>query len=76
MDQLCTLFIQKILSILEATTDDEQVEVYVYGLLSFIYTTLPFVILFCISFLFDITLKISLWYFLFITLRKFSGGYH
>ena len=76
MNRLCTLFIQKILSILEGTTDDEQVEVYVYGLLSFIYTTLPFVILFCISFLFDITLKISLWYYLFITLRKFSGGYH
>ena len=76
MNALLTLLIRKITRILEQSIDEEQVEVYVYGLQALVYTSIPCLILIILSILFNVPAQMIMWYFIFISLRKFAGGYH
>ena len=76
MNTLFTSFIKKLTKSVGQSIDEEQIEVYVYGLQALIYTTIPCSILLILSSLFKIPTHMIMWYFLFITLRKFAGGYH
>lgn len=76
MNTLFTSFIKKLTKSVGQSIDEEQIEVYVYGLQALIYTAIPCLILLILSFIFNIPTQMIMWYFLFITLRKFAGGYH
>lgn len=76
MNKICNIVIRKILLLANIYEEDEQIEVYVYGLLSFIYTVLPICILLTIAYIFNSVFDICIWTIYFLTLRKFAGGYH
>lgn len=56
--------------------DQDQLDVYIYGLECFINTAVPVVLLTIWSILFDTLIETWLWIFTFTTLRKYTGGYH
>ncbi|MBR4027562.1 MAG: accessory gene regulator B family protein [Lachnospiraceae bacterium] len=76
MEQLCTTLIKKILTYTNIRENEEQIEVYVYGLLTYIYILLPLIILYSISIFYHVFIEILIWSILFTTLRKYTGGYH
>ena len=76
MEQLCTKAIKRLLQITNISEDEDQIEVYVYGLLSYVYTFLPLAILLIISFALNRVVEMLLWALYFVSLRKYAGGYH
>ncbi len=76
MIDICNKIIRKMLLIANIHEDDEQIEVYVYGLLSFIYTALPLSILLIIACTLNRLFDMFIWITYFILLRKYAGGYH
>ena len=56
--------------------DQDQLDVYIYGLECFINTAVPVVLLTIFSILHDSLFETWLWIFTFTLLRKYTGGYH
>ena len=56
--------------------DQDQLDVYIYGLECFINTAVPVVLLTIFSILHDSLFETWLWIFAFTLLRKYIGGYH
>lgn len=56
--------------------DNEQLEVYIYGLECFINTAVPVILLTIFSFLSNSVFETWLWIVTFTILRRYTGGYH
>ena len=76
MEKICVKIVDNLITIAELTKTDEDKEVYVYGLLSLIYTMIPFAVLLLISLPFQRAFEMLLWIFFFLSLRKYAGGFH
>lgn len=76
METLCKSFIIHLLKHTDFAEDEEQIEVYVYGLLSFVYTWIPLGILCVIAVCCGCFFEMLLWNLCFISFRNYAGGYH
>ena len=76
MENFCTRIICILLTLSQIECDDDEKEVYIYGLLSFVYTAIPFSCLLIVSFIMNMPVKMLLWLSLFLLLRKNAGGLH
>lgn len=76
MENICTFFIKKIITLSNLSKDSDDIEVYVYGLLTFVYTIIPIGILITIGLILDKSLEMLVWLITFISVRKYAGGYH
>lgn len=76
MENFCTLIVNKLLTYSDLSYTNEDIEVYVYGLVSFIYTLIPSLFLFIFALLLGQPLEMLLWMFIFLELRKYAGGVH
>ena len=76
MKQLCTRIIHYLIDICQLNKAEEDVEVYVYGLLSLLYSVLPFSCLLFLSLLLKQTPEMLFWIFAFLSFRKYAGGFH
>lgn len=76
MENICLAIVKKLVNISNLSTDDDDIEVYTYGLLSYIYTLIPLMVLFAFSIFFHKPIEMLTWIITFLSLRKHSGGYH
>lgn len=74
--QLSTRTIEYIAAHSNQAIDQDQLDVYIYGLECFVNTAVPVVSLTIFSILHDSFLETWLWIFAFTLLRKYTGGYH
>lgn len=76
MENLCFILVKKLVYLSNLSKDDDDIEVYVYGLLTFLYTLLPLIVLLIIALLFGKLCEMLSWVIAFLYLRKYAGGYH
>lgn len=76
MENICLKIVRKLISISNMTSTDDDIEVYTYGLLSYVYTLIPLIVLFVFSIFFHKPIEMLTWVIIFLCLRKYSGGYH
>lgn len=68
--------IEYITSLSDQPTDQEQLDVYIYGMECFINTAVPVTLLTIWSLIFESLFETWLWLFAFSLLREYTGGYH
>ena len=76
MEKICTNFVKKLLSYANYPQENDAIEIYTYGLLSFLYTLIPSFILISFSCCIGHPYEMLIWMFCFLTLRKYAGGIH
>ena len=68
--------IEYIASLSDQPSDQDQLDVYIYGMECFLNTAIPVVLLTIWSIMFDSLIETFLWLFAFSLLREYTGGYH
>ena len=76
MENICLILVKKLVHLANLSIDEEDIEVYTYGLLTFLYTLIPLIVLLIIASFFGKVCEIVSWTITFLCLRKHSGGYH
>lgn len=76
MENVCKQVIKQLIKLSNIASTNEDEEVYVYGLISYIYTLIPGLCLLFISFIFQKPIEIIVWMCVFLSLRKYAGGLH
>ncbi|MBQ2901803.1 MAG: accessory gene regulator B family protein [Agathobacter sp.] len=76
MENICLTLVKKLVHLANLSKDEEDIEVYTYGLLTFLYTLIPLIVLLIIASFFGKVYEILSWTITFLCLRKHSGGYH
>ena len=68
--------IEYIASLSDQPSDQDQLDVYIYGMECFLNTAIPVILLTICSIMFDSLIETFLWLFAFSLLREYTGGYH
>ena len=68
--------IKYIASLSDQPSDQDQLDVYIYGMECFLNTAIPVILLTICSIMFDSLIETFLWLFAFSLLREYTGGYH
>lgn len=76
MENISFIIIKKLVALSNLTMEEDDIEVYVYGFVSYLYTLFPLLILFSLSIFFHKPIEMLTWIITFLSLRKYSGGYH
>ena len=76
MEDICLSLVKKLVTFSNLSIEEDDLEIYAYGLLSYIYTLIPLTILLISATLFHTTLEMLTWIITFVSLRKYAGGYH
>ena len=76
MERFSYYLVKKLIEFSNIQVESDDIEVYVYGLLSFLYPIIPTSLLLFTSFIIKKPFEIILWIFIFLTLRKYAGGMH
>lgn len=76
METLCKKIVSKLLYLSNMSYTKDDLEVYIYGFYSIIYTIMPTFVLILISLLNKNLFEMCFWILSFLTIRKYAGGIH